>query len=322
MGRESQAAAIDRTSILPLLTAALKEDVGSRDLTSAALIPKGQVAEAEIVVRQEGILAGLQVAEWVFGLTDPKIKFKPMVKDGQKVYPDKAVAFLEGPTRGILAGERVALNFLGHLSGVATLTRAFVEKARGTSAKILDTRKTTPGLRVLEKYAVRMGWGINHRMGLYDGVLIKDNHLRLIAKGLSPKGTVPERSAVEHAVAQVRSTVQKQTPIEVEVSNLQEFRQALSARADLILLDNMKLAEIQEAVRLRNAVGRGAPAPRHFLGSKEGAASVARYRPLLEVSGGVTLENVRPIALTGVDRISVGALTHSAPALNLALEIL
>jgi len=292
MGREPQATAIDRTGILPLLTAALKEDVGSRDLTSAALIPKGQVAEAEIVVRQEGILAGLQVAEWIFGLTDPKIKFKPMVKDGQKVYPDKAVAFLEGPTRGILAGERVALNFLGHLSGVATLTRAFVEKARGTSAKILDTRKTTPGLRLLEKYAVRMGWGINHRMGLYDGVLIKDNHLRLAG-------------GVEKAVAQIRATVQKNTPIEVEVSNLQEFRQALSARADLILLDNMKLAEVQEAVRLRNAVGR----------------SKAGQRVLLEVSGGVTLENVRPIALTGVDRISVGALTHSAPTLNIALEV-
>ena len=313
MGRESQTASIDRSAILPLITAALKEDVGSRDLTSAALIPKGQVAEAEIVVRQEGILAGLQVAEWVFGLTDPKIKFLPQVKDGQKVYPDKAVAFLEGPARGILAGERVALNFLGHLSGVATLTRAFVEKARGTSAKILDTRKTTPGLRLLEKYAVRMGWGINHRIGLYDGVLIKDNHLRLVAKGLSPRqeaggqaqGTVPSRSAVEEAVFQTRAAVQKNTPIEVEVSNLQEFRQALSARADLILLDNMKLPEIQEAVRLARAVGR----------SKGG------QRVLLEVSGGVTLENVRPIALTGVDRISIGALTHSAPTLNIALEV-
>ena len=293
MGRESQTASIDRASVLPLLTAALKEDVGSRDITSAALVPKGQLAKAEIVVRREGVIAGLQIAEWIFGLTDPKIKFQPMVKDGQKVYPDKAAAFLEGPARGILIGERVALNFLGRLSGVATLTRAFVEKVRGTPAKIFDTRKTTPGLRGLEKYAVRMGWGINHRAGLYDGVLIKDNHLRLAG-------------GVEKAVAQVRATVQKNVPIEVEVSDLKEFRQALGARADLILLDNMKLAEIQEAVKLRNAVAR----------SKGGA------KPLLEVSGGVNLENVRQIALTGVDRISVGALTHSAPALNLSLEIL
>lgn len=304
MGRESQAASITREALLPLLTAVLKEDVGSRDITSSALIPKEQLAKAEIVIRREGVLAGLQIAEWVFSLTDPKIKFQPTVKDGQRVYPDKAVAFLEGPARGILAGERVALNFLGHLSGIATLTRAFVDKVKGTSAKILETRKTLPGLRLLEKYAVRVGGGVNHRMGLYDGILIKENHLRLVAEGLSPKGTVP-KSSVEQAVALARAASQKQTPVEVEVTNLQEFRQALAAKADLILLDNMKLPEMQEAVRLRNAVAR----------SKGGA------KPLLEVSGGVTLESVRPIALTGVDRISVGALTHSAPTLNIALEV-
>ena len=289
MGREPQTTAI---SVLPLITAALKEDIGSRDLTSSALIPKGHVAKAEIVVRGEGVIAGLQVAEWVFAQVDPKVRFQPTVKDGQKVYPDKAVAFLEGPARGILAGERTALNFLGHLSGVATLTRAFVEEVRGTSAKILDTRKTMPGLRLLEKYAVRMGGGVNHRMGLYDGLLIKDNHLRLAG-------------GVEKAVAQIRSAALKGIPIEVEVSSLREFREALGARADLILLDNMKLPEIQEAVRLARAVSRSKSAP----------------PILLEASGGVNLDNVRSIALTGVDRISVGALTHSAPALNLALEV-
>jgi nicotinate-nucleotide pyrophosphorylase (carboxylating) len=262
-------------------------------LTSSGLIPKGQLAKAEIVIRQEGVVAGLQVAEWVFNLTDSRIKFQPTVKDGQRVYPDKAVAFLEGPARGILAAERVALNFLGHLSGIATLTRAFVEKVKGTPAKILETRKTTPGLRLLEKYAVRMGGGTNHRMGLYDGILIKENHLRLVG-------------GVEKGVALARASAQKGIPIEVEVTNLQEFRQALAAKADLILLDNMKLPEMQEAVRLRNAVAR----------SKSGA------KPLLEVSGGVTLESIRQIALTGVDRISVGALTHSVPALNVALEVL
>ena len=306
MGREPQAASVSKEAVLPLLITALKEDVGSRDITSSALIPPGQLAKAEIVIRREGVIAGLQVAEWVFSLTDSRIKFQPTVKDGQRVYPDKAVVFLEGPARGILAGERVALNFLGHLSGIATLTQAFVDKVKGTSAKILETRKTTPGLRLLEKYAVRVGGGANHRMGLYDGVLIKDNHLRLVAKGLSPKGTVPKRSAVEEAVLLARSTVQKQVQIEVEVTSLQEFRQALAAKADLILLDNMKLPEMQEAVRLRNAVAR----------SKAGA------KPLLEVSGGVTLEIVRQIALTGVDRISIGALTHSALALNSSLEVL
>lgn len=293
MGRESQTASIIRETVLPLLTAALREDVGSRDITSSTLIPKGQLAKAEIVIRREGVIAGLQIAEWIFGLTDSRVKFQPTVKEGQKVYPDKAAAFLEGPARGILAGERVALNFLGHLSGIATLTRAFVEKVKETSAKILETRKTTPGLRLLEKYAVQVGGGVNHRMGLYDGILIKENHLRLAG-------------GVEQAVALARAASQKQTPVEVEVTSLLEFRQALAAKADLILLDNMKLLEIQEAVRLRNAVAR----------SKGGV------KPLLEVSGGVTLESARQIALTGVDRISVGALTHSAPALNVSLEVL
>ena len=292
MDRVAEADSIDREKILPLLAAALKEDIGSRDLTSAALIPTAQTAKAEIVVRKEGVIAGLQVVEWVFGLVNSKIKFQPMVKDGQRAYPAKAVAFLEGPARGILAGERVALNFLARLSGIATFTRAFVDRVKGTPVKIMETRKTTPGLRLLEKYAVRMGGGVNHRMGLYDGVLIKDNHLRLAG-------------GVEKTVAQVRSAVQKETPIEVEVTTLQEFRQALSAQADLILLDNMRLSEIQEAVRLRNALRRSKP----------------DTQILLEVSGGVVLEAARQIALTGVERISVGALTHSAPILNIALEI-
>lgn len=293
MGREPQAASITQASILPLLTAALKEDVGSRDLTTTSVIPKGLIAKAEIQVKEEGVLAGLQVAEWVFGLVEPKIKFQPMVKDGQKAFPGKAVAFLEGPARGMMTAERTALNFIGHLSGIATLTRAFVDRVKGTPAKILETRKTTPGLRLLEKYAVRMGGGTNHRMGLYDGVLIKDNHLKLAG-------------GVEKAVAAARATLQKNVPIEVEVNTLEEFRQAIAAKADLILLDNMKLPEIQEVVRLRNALARSKPG----------------NRVPLEVSGGVTLESVRPIALTGVDRISVGALTHSAPSLNISLEIL
>lgn len=284
---------LDKDLILPIILAALKEDVGPRDLTSVGLIPKSSMAEAELVVRQEGIVAGLEVAEWTFGAAEPKIRFKPMIRDGQGVYPGKAIAFLEGPARGILAAERTALNFLGRLSGIATLTHAFVERALGTGCKILDTRKTTPTLRLLEKYAVAMGGGINHRMGLYDQVLIKENHLRLISGG------------IREAVAKVRSSVQSKITVELEVTSLQEFRQALGVQPDIILLDNMKLSEIQEVVRLRDALAR----------SKKGR------RIPLEVSGGVNLSNVRPIAQTGVDRVSVGALTHSAPSLDVALEI-
>lgn len=283
---------LDKATVAALIVAALKEDIGPRDLTSLALVSKARLAKAELIVRREGVVAGLPVAEWTFGLVDPKIRFQPMVRDGQRVYADKVVAFLEGPARGILAAERTALNFFGHLSGIATLTRAFVERVKGTSAKILDTRKTTPTLRSLEKYAVAVGGGVNHRMGLYDGILIKENHLRLVG-------------GVEKAVALARVPGQKPVPVEVEVTTLQEFRQALSAQADLILLDNMRLSEIQEAVRLRNAVGR-----------TRGAR-----KPLLEVSGGVNLTNVRLLALAGVDRISIGALTHSAPSLNVALEV-
>jgi nicotinate-nucleotide pyrophosphorylase (carboxylating) len=200
-------------------------------------------------------------------------------------------------------GERTALNFVGHLSGIATLTRRFVDAVKPYRAAILDTRKTTPTLRLLEKYAVQTGGGVPHRMGLFDAVLIKDNHLRLV-EGLSPKGTVPG-SVVEQAVKKVRSVVSKEVPIEIEVKNLKEFRQALAAKADIILLDNMAVKEIAEAVRLRNAVLR----------------SKKSVKILLEVSGGVTLENVKSIAATGVDRISIGALTHSAPALDVALEV-
>lgn len=296
-----------RREVLPLIQAALKEDVGAKDLTSSALIAPDETAKAELVVRQEGIVAGLPVAEWVFGLAESKVRFKPTVRDGEKVYPGKAIAFVEGPARGVLAGERVALNFLGRLSGIATLTRVFAERVKDTGARIYDTRKTTPGLRLLERYAVAAGGGVNHRMGLYSQVLIKENHLRIVA-ARPPVGGI---SPIEWSVARARERVQKGTVIEMEVTTLQELREALAAVPDVILLDNMRLADIQEAVRLRNAVARtrkvpGRPGP---------------FRPLLEASGGVTLENVRAVALAGVERISVGALTHSAPSLDVALEV-
>lgn len=297
---------LEKSQVLPLITSALKEDIGPRDLTASALIPHGETAEAQIVARQEGILAGLAVAEWTFAAVDPRIRFKPMVRDGERIYPEKAVVFLEGPARGVLVAERVALNFLGRLSGIATLTHAFVDEVRGTPAKIFDTRKTTPTLRFLERYAVSAGGGMNHRMGLYDQVLIKENHLRLVAKQ-----PLKHPSVIEQAVAQVRAALRGLSPkgtlpVEVEVTTLAEFRQALAARAEIILLDNMELRDIQEAVRLRDAVVRSRKA----------------RKILLEASGGVTLQTVRALAQAGVDRISVGALTHSAPAFNLALEVI
>ncbi len=303
---------LQKEAVLPLITAALKEDIGPRDVTTSLLIPKGQWAKGELVTREEGAIAGLQVAEWTFSAVDVKIQFKPTVRDGQEIHPGKAVAYVEGPARGILMAERTALNFLSRMSGIATLARRFVDKVKRTGVQIMDTRKTTPTLRLLEKYAVAAGGGVPHRRGLYDQVLIKDNHLQLVAgrikevsdtQGVSDTGFV---SAIERAVKEARAKLQKQVLIEVEVTTLQEFRQALSAQADIVLLDNMKLSEIQEAVRIRNALSR----------SKRG------FKPLLEASGGVTLENVGVIATTGVDRISIGALTHSAPALNLALELL
>lgn len=309
MDREPQAVGVklQKETVLPVIEAALKEDVGPRDVTTAALIPKEQQAKGDLVVRQEGVVAGLQVAEWTFDQVEPKIRFKPTLRDGDPVRPGKVVAFVEGPARGILTAERTALNFLSHLSGIATFTRAFVDKVRRYPTQILDTRKTTPALRLLEKYAVAMGGGVPHRMGLYDQVLIKDNHLRLVAsrreRGASPKGKGP--STIEVAVREARAKLQKGLLIEVEVTTLQEFRQALSAQADIILLDNMKLSDIQEAVRLRNALVR----------------SRKQRRILIEVSGGVTLETVEKMAATGADRISIGALTHSAPALDVALEL-
>lgn len=307
---------LEKSATLLIIAAALKEDVGPRDLTTATLIPKDQQAKGELVIREEGVVAGLEVAEWTFGLVDSKIRFKPTVSDGESVHPGKVVAFLEGPARGILTAERVALNFLSHLSGIATLTRRHVERVRRYRTQILDTRKTTPTLRFLEKYAVAVGDGVPHRMGLYDQILIKDNHLQLIAarirQSLGIFSSQPHAdhaahrlSAIEEAVREARGTFRKEIIVEVEVTSLQEFRQALAAHADIILLDNMKFSEIQEAVRLRNAVGRSAKA----------------RKTLLEVSGGVTLEMVEGIASTGVDRISIGALTHSAPALDVALEL-
>lgn len=297
---------LDAPRILPLLQGALTEDIGPRDLTAAALIPPTAAAQAEIVARAPGVVAGMPLVGMAYGLLDPSIRVRPMVKDGDRVQPDKALAFLEGPARPILSGERTVLNLLSHGSGIATLTRRFVDAVKPYPAKILDTRKTTPGLRLLEKYAVAAGGGRNHRMGLYDQVLIKDNHLEIMLqqmRGQSPPGAVPDHAGmIGEALEKARRGVPRGTAptIEIEVRDLDEFRAALGAGATLILLDHMPVAALREAVRLRRRLTR---------------------RVWLEASGGVTLATVAQVAATGVDYISVGAITRDAPGLDIALDI-
>ena len=289
---------LNRQRVLPLLQAALKEDIGTRDLTTAALIHPKATAQAEIVTRDEGVVAGLPLVEWAFGLLDAKIRVKPMVKDGDAIHPDKALAFLEGPARPILSGERTVLNFVSHLSGIATLTRQYVEGVKPYPVRILDTRKTTPGLRELEKYAVVVGGGHNHRRGLYDQVLIKENHLHVLAQEAG--STTTHAAVIPTALAKVQRVGARNVKVEIEVRTLDECRAALVAGATLILLDNMTVETMREAVKLARRAGR---------------------KIWLEASGGMTLERVASVAATGVDYISVGALTRAAPGLDVALEL-
>ena len=265
-----------------VVQAALAEDMGAGDVTTAATVDQDAVGTARLLVCEPGVVCGLHVAEAVFRALDPEIRFEPLVEEGAVVDRPTAVALVVGPERAILTGERTALNFLGRLSGIATFTRRYVDAVAGTGVAILDTRKTTPGLRALEKHAVACGGGRNHRFGLDDGVLVKDNHLR--AAG-----------SVREAVERLRATTD--LPVEVECDTLEQVTQALVAGADAILLDNMTPDELRAAVAL------------------------AGGRARLEASGGVTLENVCAIAETGVDEISVGALTHSARSLDVSLEL-
>ena len=289
---------LDPQRVLPILQQALKEDIGSRDLTVNALIHPSATLKAEIVTRQEGVVAGMPLVEWTFGLLEKKIRVKPLVKDGDAVAEGKELAFVEGPARPILSGERAVLNVVSHLSGVATLTRQFVERVKPYPAKILDTRKTTPNLRLLEKYAVAVGGGHNHRMGLYDQVLIKENHLQVLAQQRGVK--TPHTAVIAEALQRCLAPKGARHRIEIEVRDLDEFRAALAAGATLILLDNMSVEQLREAAAIRWRLTR---------------------KVWLEASGGVTLETVNRVAATGVDYISVGALTRDAPGLDVALEV-
>jgi nicotinate-nucleotide pyrophosphorylase (carboxylating) len=258
----------------------LAEDFGDGDLTSHAVVPKGLTAEASILLKERGVVCGIELAQAIFVELDPVLSFEARANDGDET--EGEIVRLEGSAHALLGGERLALNVLGRLSGIATLTRRYVEAVDGTGATILDTRKTTPGLRRIEKYAVRCGGGTNHRLGLDDGILIKDNHLRLAG-------------SVGRAIERAKSTG---ATVEVEAETLEQVQEALASGADMILLDNMAPPELSEAVALTGG------------------------RAKLEASGGVTLENVRAVAETGVDFVSIGALTHSARALDVSMEVL
>lgn len=273
------------TIVRAAVEAALAEDLGlAGDLTSAACVPADARIAATIAARKPGAIAGLDVAATAFRLVDPQTDFISKTADGARAGAGDALARVSGAARSILAAERVALNFLGHLSGVATATGALVDAVSGTSAKIVCTRKTTPGLRALEKYAVRCGGGANHRYGLFDAVMIKDNHIAAVGD-------------VARAVASARAATGHLVKIEVEVDRLDQLEPAIDAGADVVLLDNMTLSDLRAAVR------------------------TAAGRVVLEASGNVTVETARAIAETGVDVISSGWITHSAPTLDVGLDV-
>lgn len=270
------------TQIKTIVRYALDEDIGDGDVTTRCTLPSEAALNGQLIAKEAGVVAGLEVARLTFSLLDERVQFTPHVADGDQVEAGRVIATVSGPGQALLSGERVALNFLQRMSGIATLTRRFVEAVQGTPAVILDTRKTAPGLRPLDKWAVRLGGGQNHRFGLYDMALVKDNHIAAVG-------------SISQTVARVRAEDGQGRPIEVEVKTLAELQEALELNVDRIMLDNMSLAEMREAARLTNS------------------------RVPLEASGNVTLENVAAIAATGVDYISVGMLTHSVQALDISL---
>ncbi|MCR4396133.1 MAG: carboxylating nicotinate-nucleotide diphosphorylase [Candidatus Saccharicenans sp.] len=272
-----------------LIDLALAEDLPAGDITTEAVVPAGERARGVFLAKQDGVLAGIEIAARVFSRLDPDVEFRKKLEDGQEFQRGQLLAEVSGRAASLLQAERTALNFLQRLSGIASLTKSFVDEVRGTRARILDTRKTTPGWRALEKYAVRMGGGWNHRLSLSDMVLIKDNHIR-IAGGISP--------ALKKAREYLRARNLSSIKIEVETASLDEVREALENGADWIMLDNMLVEEIKAAVALVSG------------------------RVPLEISGQVNLQTVRNLALTGVDYISVGALTHSFRSADISLEFL
>jgi nicotinate-nucleotide pyrophosphorylase (carboxylating) len=270
-----------------LIKLAIKEDLSSGDVTTNCLVPNDLRVEAAIIAKEKGVIAGFEAAKEVFRRINPRVKFVPRKKDGAQAKRGDVIAIIKGPARAILSGERLALNFMQRLSGVATMSASFAAAVEGTGAQVLDTRKTTPLWRALEKKAVRSGGCFNHRFGLFDAVLIKDNHL-----------------CVEKDIERAIKKSKRFGRVEIEVKDLEELKKAAVSGADIILLDNMSLKMLRKCVRAARAI------------EKKRSKKI-----LLEASGGITLENVRAVAKTGVDYISVGALTHSPKALDLSLEI-
>lgn len=267
-----------------LLRSALEEDIGGGDITTLSTVAKDTRGKGLFRAKRAGVVAGLILIEKIFSYLDTEVEVRCLSRDGDAVKPGTVVAEAEGPIRALLMGERTALNFLQRLSGTATLTRRYVDAVKDFPVKIIDTRKTTPGFRTLEKYAVRMGGGTNHRLGLYDAALIKDNH-------------IAAAGSIAGAVASVRRQAPFMAKIEVECSTLDQVREALDARADVIMLDNVNPKEMADAVRVINK------------------------RAWVEASGGITIETLREVAAAGVDFISVGALTHSAPAVDFNMKV-
>jgi nicotinate-nucleotide pyrophosphorylase (carboxylating) len=277
-----------KSQIEEIIDDALAEDLGMGDVTTESLIPGDKQGTGFIVAKKEGILAGTGVAEQVFHRVDPELRVEILLEDGARVNAGNKVAKISGSVISILKAERVALNFLQLLSGIASDTNRYVEKVEGLPVRIMDTRKTTPGLRLLEKYAVRVGGGENHRMNLGDGILIKDNHLATLrSQGLN----------IKEIVAKARQNAPYRLPVEIEVRSVSEALEAVEAGADIIMLDNMNLEDMRKAVESIHS------------------------RALIEASGGITLDNVRAVAETGVNFISIGSLTHSATALDINVEL-
>ena len=279
-----------------LIRNAFKEDIGSGDITTELLVPKNEVIKAAIILKEKATVAGLEIARKVFKAVNKDIRFEAVSADGSQEKPGKIIAKIQGQAGSILSGERTALNFLSHLSGVATVTRSFVDQVKPYKAKIMDTRKTTPGLRELEKYAVALGGGHNHRMGLWDAVLVKDNHIAVLkagARGIN----------IKDIARLVKEKKPKGMKTDIEVRNLKEFQEVLEIPPDIIMLDNMDISQIKKAVAMRDA-------------------QPSRKNVKIEVSGGVRLSNIKAIARAGVDMISIGALTHSAKAVDMSLEVI
>lgn len=290
LNQTTPVAAAFQPDVQAIIDLALAEDIGTGDVTSLATVPATRMAEGVMLAKADGVLSGIDVARQVFHTVDASIEFTPLLADGDALSHRMEIATVAGPARSLLTAERTALNIIQRLSGVATQTARYVAATEDTRAHIVDTRKTTPGMRLLEKRAVMHGGGRNHRFGLADGVLIKDNHLAAIGG--------PRR--ITDAVARARNSAPHTLKIEIEVTTLEELREALDARADIVMLDNMDTQTMDDAVQLRDAHA---------------------HHALLEASGGITLERIPEIAATGIDLISVGALTHSSPALDISLDL-